>query len=254
LILRGACQAMATRFEFALEGEDARQLRAALDEASLEIERWDQRLSRFRRDSWLGHLQRHGVGRPVRLEPELFELFQWAEVARRATDGAFDLCHLRGGGLELDAAERTVTLEFPGQELDLGAVGKGFALDRVAEGLRAVGVDRALLHGGTSTVLVLGTPSEGPGFQVGIAEQGRHTLLRLCDEALSVSAQSGRRLADGSGHVRDARRGDAAPSERKVAVRAPRATLADLWSTALLVAPHCAGAAARFGVRPVELH
>jgi thiamine biosynthesis lipoprotein len=247
LIHRAAREAMRCRFELLLDGDDERFLRAAADEALDEVTWWESRLSRFRRDSLVAHLERHALGRPVAVDPEFFELLAVAEAVRQASGGAFDVAHASGGGLRLDADSLTVELEPPtdGSEvrLDLGAIGKGFAIDQAVARLREAGVERALLHGGTSTVFALGAPPGTPGWRIAFRGLPGLESVRLCDAACSVSAQHGRRLADGTGHVRDPRRSRAAERITPVAVRAPSATLADAWSTALLVDPRRAAAA-----------
>jgi thiamine biosynthesis lipoprotein len=111
--------------------------------------------------------------------------------------------------------------------LDLGAVAKAEALDRAAEVLREHGVEAALLHGGTSSVLAIGAPPGERGWRVGIADLAC-ALLR--DAALGVS---GNRRP----HVRDPRTGATlADAPRTAAVVAPTAAAADALSTALLVA------------------
>ncbi|MEO0651665.1 MAG: FAD:protein FMN transferase, partial [Planctomycetota bacterium] len=213
-----------------------------------EIELWADRLSRFRRDSLVAHLQRHAVERPVQVEPEVFALFETSEAIRERSGGAFDLAWYTGGRLRLDPARQTVELSSPDLRLDLGAIGKGFAIDRAVELLRAHQIERALLHGGTSTVFALGAPPGCDGWRVAFAGVEGLEGVELCDAACSVSAQHGRTLEDGHGHVRDPRSG-AAPERRLPAVvRAPNATLADAWSTALLVDPSRADAAAAQGV------
>src|SRR5947207_1225030 len=80
----------------------------------------------------------------------------------------------------------------PGVEINLGSIGKGYALDRVAERLREKwGVTTGLLDGGTSSLLALGTPPGEPrGWLVGLKhpwEPRRLALLRLRGRALATS-------------------------------------------------------------------
>src|SRR5207253_2115684 len=102
--------------------------------------------------------------------------------------------------------------------LDLGAIGKGYAIERAAEILREAGVTSGLLHGGTSTVYALGHPPDAEHWKVAIAQPpDSMPLPELClpplllrDEAMSVSAVWGKAFqADGRilGHVLDPRTG-----------------------------------------------
>ena len=62
------------------------------------------------------------------------------------------------GLVQLNPADFTVQFAREGVMLDLGAIGKGYAVERAAEVLREAGVTSALVHGGTSTVQALGQP------------------------------------------------------------------------------------------------
>jgi thiamine biosynthesis lipoprotein len=101
-------------------------------------------------------------------------------------------------------------------------------------------VTSALLHGGTSTVLAIGTQADGQPWRVAIEDEGKnvHGVVDLCDESLSVSAVWGKSFAAQGktfGHILDARTGR--PSERAqlTAVTLPSAAESDALSTALLV-------------------
>ena len=102
----------------------------------------------------------------------------------------------------LDESEFTVRFDREGMMIDLGAIGKGYAIDRAVEILREAGIASALLHGGTSTVYGIGRPPGGEGWNVAIAassDQSRaHGAVTLRDNALSVSAVWGKSFeADG---------------------------------------------------------
>ena len=226
--MRLAFHAMATRFEVVLEGGTERSARAAGEAALEEIAECHKRLSRFDRASFVSHVNRTAHRVPVALDEDLWELFHTAESVRLQSGGAFDVTAGSPGTLALHEATRTLRLSEPGTRVDLGGIAKGFALDMAGRALRDAGVERALLHGGTSSVLALGGP-----WRIGLAHGGE---VEIEGRALGVSAQ--RRADDdhsARGHVYDARSPAAALPERVAAVTAPNATLADAWSTALVV-------------------
>jgi FAD:protein FMN transferase len=291
--VRVACSAMATRFELVLLGDDPHRLRAAGEEALAEILRIEALLSMYRPNSEIGRINAEAATRPVRVHPEVMELLRLAGAISERTGGAFDVTvgplmvcwKLAGGGgavpepraleaararvgythLELDAAGSTVRFARPGLVLDLGAIGKGYAIDRAAELLLELGVENALLHGGTSTVRGIGRAGDAPGWTVAVRRPGpardpaghragttpRHdpdrpaaeehdgivALVELHDTALSVSAVAGKSFVqDGVeyGHVLDPRTGWPVRGATLAAVVCPSATEADALSTALL--------------------
>lgn len=233
-----AAWGMGTRFEVVLIGGDERSLSAAGEAALAEVAGLDARLSAFRRDSLISHLNRTGHIAPVTLDGDLFALFERIDEAYHATGGAFDptvgplmrALGFRGGPpaapdsaelaaararvgwrhVRLDRARRTVAFDIEGLELDLGGVAKGFALDLLERSLRESGVTCALAHGGTSSVLALAAPPGAPGWRVEIA--GMRGPLLLANASLSVSARQSRRTApsadgDCPSHVLDPRSG-----------------------------------------------
>ncbi|MEW6158722.1 MAG: FAD:protein FMN transferase [Verrucomicrobiota bacterium] len=300
-----ARNAMATRFEIVVQGDDPVRLRAAAEEALEEIERLESKLSLFQPTSELSAVNARAAYEPVRVTPELFRLLEHSRRMSIETGGAFDptiapLMRLwgftQGSGLvpdaaqleatrakigmdrvELNAADFTVHFPVEGMRLDLGAIGKGFALDQAADILREAGVNRALLHGGTSTVYALGRPFDADFWKVAVpypqlpasndAEQelavarmhfGEATdesilaVIALENESLSVSAPAGKFfLAEGKsfGHVLDPRTGHPVQGAWLAAVVLPSATETDALSTALLtVGPD--GFEAFAGLRP----
>ncbi|HUG52076.1 MAG TPA: FAD:protein FMN transferase [Vicinamibacteria bacterium] len=263
-----ALEAMATRFELVLAGPDPPRLRAAGEEALAEVERAEAQLSRYRPSSQISCLNARAGGAPVRLDRSVFGLLSECVRLWRLTDGAFDVTvgpllrawgFVGGGGtrpaprererartlmgmerLELDASTATARLAVAGMELDLGAIGKGYALDRAIAVLEEHGVGSALLHGGTSSVHTVGRPAEGPWRVAWRRPDGQGDGLCLGPEApaLAVSAAHGKGFADGAvfqGHVLDPRRGEPTRAAATACVRGRSSLLCDALSTALLV-------------------
>lgn len=262
---------MATRWEILLPGSDRVRLQAAAEMALDEIERLEQQLSRFLHTSDISQINSSPAGVPVRLEPRLFALIQMAASIHRATEGAFDITlgpllnawgftgadagevddqaieDARGRcGLhlvELDAAEHTLTPLRDSVEIDLGAIGKGYAIDRAVEMLDEAAVESALIHAGTSTSFGLGGPAGESAWKVGIRDpsspEGESlATVDLQDTALSVSAPHGRMSSGGGrdyGHILDPRTGEPAEAALLAAAVHESATLTDAISTALLV-------------------
>jgi thiamine biosynthesis lipoprotein len=265
-----ARNAMATRFELVLHGEDARRLQGAGEEALSEIERIEAQLSIYRPSSELSRVNSLAAKEPVRVTPSVFKLLELAHQLHHESGGAFDIAiaplvrcwgFMGGTGawpdptelaqareqagmrhVILNAAHQTVRFDREGVMLDLGAIGKGYAVDQAAAVLRDAGVNSALIHGGTSTVYGVGAPPGGDAWKIAIeSPPGSKTWVAtvpLRDEALSVSAVWGKSFQhDGKtlGHVLDPRTGQPANNTVLAAVALPSATETDALSTALLV-------------------
>ena len=161
--LRFAHQAMATDWEFIVPFGTP----GAMDAANVVFERIDQleeQLSVYRPHSEVSQLNHNAWQQPVSVEPELFELLALASRLSQETEGAFDITagalikawgFFRGPRrvpepserfqalsrvgmkhLRLEAAAKTVRFLREGLEINLGAIGKGYALDRAVADLR----------------------------------------------------------------------------------------------------------------------
>lgn len=132
--------------------------------------------------------------------------------------------------MTLDPAERTVLLR-GGAEIDLGAIAKGAALDAARETFVEAGIDSALLHGGGSSIIAIGAPTDEDAWVVRLGEADGAPSVRLRDQSLSYSAAR----RDGVEHVMDPRSGRHARSCDASACIGESAMETDAWATALLV-------------------
>jgi FAD:protein FMN transferase len=268
-------RAMACEFEVQLaagrhDGSTERVL-AALDL----VETLESQLTIYRAESEVLRVNRQAASGPVSVEPRLFALFQLAERLYGETGGAFDITSgplsevwgfsrragrlpsdeeiaaaLENVGMDkvsLDAANHQVAFRRAGISLHLNCVGKGYALDRMAELLDSTdgaGVGDYLLHGGRSSVLARGNcpSSNRPGWTIGVPHPlrpgERLAEVDLVDRALGTSGSgtqffehAGRRF----GHLLDPRTGWPAEGIYSATVVAPTAAVADALSTAFYV-------------------
>lgn len=240
--LRAATAAMGTRFELVIEGPDAERHRPAAEEAIESIEECHRRYSRFAPASLVSHINREAARRPVRVDADTWQLLSVALDVQRASGGAFSILAQRGrrapeGALAVDAATRTIRLA-PGVSIDLGGIAKGHALDLAERGLRANGVTRALLHGGTSSIAAIGAPHGAEGWRIAIGDGENSPIVVLADACVSVSAAVANTPSGASGrphHIIDARSGVTVDGTQQVAVCGPRCAPADAWATALVI-------------------
>jgi thiamine biosynthesis lipoprotein len=233
MVVRLAAHAMGTRFEIVLDGDDPHRMRPIGEAALREIEDWHDRLNRFDPGSFVSHINARAAHEPVPLDDDLFDLLAECAEAQRVSGGAFDVT-VGTGSLVLDHKMRTVRLAGQRTTIDLGGVGKGHALDHAAAHLREHGVARALLHGGTSTVVAIGRPPGKAAWQIALGGDRNAPVAHLGDAALSISGaqQRGSERVD---HVIDPRAGASRCAAIRTAVVGVSARLTDIWSTALLV-------------------
>ncbi len=242
MIVRRVRLAMATRFDFWLAGDDEEHLRAVGEAALDEVARIERLLSRFDPASEVSRLNREAALHPVRVDRELFGILRDALDWSGRTDGYFDPCatgeprasRMREA-IRLDESRQAVSFLDPATRLDLGAYGKGYALDVAARVLDEFGVGSALLDGGASSILARGRPEDAPTWRVellGIGPGESASAVELLDAALSTSAtfDPGSDLSDIVDPVASRRLDERA----SCSVVAPSATEAEVYSTALL--------------------
>ena len=275
--VHAACEAMRTRFEFVLWGSDRARLTAAAEEAIEEIHACEARLSLFQPGSLISLVNREAALRPVVIDPQTFALLELARDVHHQSGGAFDITIgplMRAWGfrgqegepqnpLSLQTAKwgmhqvildrRTCTVRFAneGMELDLGAIGKGHALDLAMACLTAAGggVKDALIHAGTSSILAIGSPPGEDCWRIALGPEPDSPIVSFRNAALGISAPRGRTLQVGDneiGHILDPRTGKPCTSANTAAAIYPSvapgfrpvfadAAAADAWSTAALV-------------------
>ncbi len=225
---------MAATFSVEVAHADARYARQAVAAAFAELDMLEGQLSRFVEgsDVWqLGRLQR---GETAVVSLDTFRCLDAALQVQQRTSGAFDVTYASAPGsnprgrLRLAPAGCRVGIAANGVRIDLGGIGKGYALDRMAVVLEQWDVTAARLAASTSTILALDAPPGEPGWTVVFGPTGRRRPVALRRAALSTSGTGvkGR-------HVADPRTGRPAVGTHAWA-RAATATLADALSTAFL--------------------
>ena len=260
-------RAMACRFEITLASQDAGAVpvaRAALDQ----IDRLEEELSVFRETSVVTAINRRAADEPIAIDPSIAALLRDCAALHRGTEGAFDITstplsrcwgflqregrlpsaeaivdarsRVGAGAIHLDDERGTVRFDRPGLEINLGAIGKGYALDRVAVNMRGSGVSHALLSGGRSSLLAIGGRDRGWHVDVVSPRDGGRRLAQawLRDAALGTSGAGEQFVeVDGTryGHVIDPRTGWPAAGVVSATAIASRAADADALSTAFLI-------------------
>lgn len=265
--------AMGTKFEirmYGTEGMSSFALQDIAEEAFAAIDDLEARISRWQPGSQTSLINREAGGEPVRVTQEWIDLFNVARTISQETDGAFDptvlpliqawkqfeadqhipsdeelVAVIARVGIDkavVDESTTTVQLLEPGMALDFGGIGKGFALDMAARMLKRHGIDRALLNGGTSSIVALGAPPGDAGWTVNLAhpadEAEKVATFTARDMYISTSSALGKGVViDGQllGHILDPQSGRPSVGLESVTVIAKNAATADALSTAFYV-------------------
>jgi thiamine biosynthesis lipoprotein len=248
--------AMATTLEVVIRGQMkdyARQVaRASFEEA----DRLEGELSRFIGASDVSQINRLTAGQSVRVGIALIECLHLARQVHEETHGAFDVtlgsllaCWRTEDGsphtpaadevvaarartgmdrVEWNEAEHSVAVLTDGVKIDLGGIGKGYAVDQMAALLRDWGIEDALLHAGESTALAIGS------WPVAIRDPQDQTSI-LGQFPLRDRALSGSGVSLHGPHILDPRTGRPATGKLATWAAAPTAALSDALATAFMV-------------------
>ncbi len=279
-LIRAHRPAMGSSFEVRLPANTPGAVDLACRALDL-IDELEAQLTVYRDDSEVSQLNATAHLGPVAVEPGLFGLLRDAVDLSRQTGGAYDVtsgalseawgfvrgpkrvpepdvladARARTGWhhLRLDPERRTVAFDREGIRINLGSIGKGYAIDRVVDLIRAYWWPTpGVVHGGRSSLYAIGSP---PGRFGGRWEVTLHNpfqpesplgVFLLRNRALGTSGAAFQQFViDGRayGHLIDPRTGEPASGPASVTVVAPTAAAADALSTAFyLLGPDAAAA------------
>ena len=256
-------KAMATSFEVFIINEDKEYSSQAAQAAFQELDRLEQRLSHFIENSDISRINNLPANQPIKINLDTYQCLSLSKKIFDETGGAFDITvgtlmetwlnpdktirtpdkeqlnfarrHTGSNLIKLDTQNHAVELLLSPLKIDLGAIGKGFAVDCMADLLQQWDIDTALIHGGKSSVLALGSPPETKGWPLTLTNPNnrKEIIARL---NLHNRALSGSGVKKGQ-HIIDPR--SAEPIKGKIAAWsfAPDAATADALSTAFMVMP-----------------
>jgi FAD:protein FMN transferase len=257
-----ACSAMGTRFEVQIACEDPTYAKQLATEAFELVGRVERELTRFHPAGDVAQLNRLRKDEALRVGPDTYECLRLAMDACRLTDGAFDAtigplrdlwARAAGSGedpseeeisdtmrscgmgrIHLSEDDNVVTPLADGMGIDLGGIGKGYAVDCVAELLTTWDIRSALIHAGESTIRALGRPPGSGGWRVALRDPA-HPGDAIRTLVLDDRALSGSGCAIHGRHIMDPRTGRPAETRPAAWVAAPTATIADALSSACMV-------------------
>jgi thiamine biosynthesis lipoprotein len=257
-------EAMATAFEIFIQNNDPDYAKKAALAAFDELDSLEQHLSRHIENSDISRINNLAFGETAKVGLPAFECLSIAKDVYSQTNGAFDVTigllydcwldenkkilkpsnaqlefakqHTGIHFLELDQAEYTVKLLGEKTCLDSGGIGKGYAIDQVTNLLREWSIDKALIHGGFSTLQAMDAPTGHKGWPVNVSNpidiNKTSTNLLLSNRSLSISG-----LQKGS-HIIDPRLAEPCHTNISAWASAETAAKADALSTAFMVMNH----------------
>jgi thiamine biosynthesis lipoprotein len=218
-VTRRTLPVMGTIAEFAVVHPDVAAAQRAIDAAMAELRLVESTMTRFDARSEIGRANTNASREPVAVGPAtalvVCESLRWAD----GTSGAFDPAI--GGAIELWDVEhrhepppeqaraafasrglfRQIELDqFRGKphvrfhdaavRLDLGAIAKGYGVDRAVTALRAHGVTKAVVDVG-GDLYAMGTAADNEPWQIGIQspddERALADILTASDIAIATS-------------------------------------------------------------------
>jgi len=228
--------AMATHFQVRISCDDRVYAAQAAQAAFDLVDSLESSLSRFRADSEIARLATLVPGTAMRLSEPAFACLQIAQKMEEATRSAFcptpaalkSQSSLPLWNLLLD--EHSILCVGGKLEFDLGAIGKGFALDRIAALLQDWDCPSFLLVAGGSSILAGDQPTGHLGWSCGLGEDDSPLRFLLTHASLSGSG-----LAVKGSHILDPRTGLPALRQNRAWVLADTASESDALSTACMV-------------------
>ena len=218
-LVRRTMPTMGTIAELAVVHRDPVKAHAAMDAAMAELRRIEAMMTRFRVSSDIGRANLFAADRPVTVSAEtafvVTAALRWAEASRGSYDPAiggavalWDVNHrhappaedavrrFRNRNLhrkvEIDAWKARMVLRFHDEDarLDLGAIAKGYAVDRAANVLREKGIDSGIVNVG-GDLYAIGRAEDGEAWRVGIqhpSDPGRMLgVVTAADEGVATS-------------------------------------------------------------------
>lgn len=228
--------AMATHFQVRINCDEKMYAAQAAQAAFDLVDSLEARLSRFRSNSDIARIGELAPGEKMRLSGPAFACLQIVERMERATNRAFcatpaALTSQRSlPEWSLLSNEQSILCMSGQLQFDLGAIGKGFALDRMAELICEWDCRSFLLNAGGSSVLAGDPPADSPGWSCGLGEEGASHRFFLTHASLSGSG-----LAVQGPHILDPRNGRPASRQMRAWALTDTAAESDALSTACMV-------------------
>ncbi len=257
---------MGTVYEIAVYNERPDRASQAIDKAFAEIVVLDDIMSNYKPESDLSRLNRNAHYHLEKVPLDLYRVIEESGRYSKLSGGKFDItvaplvdlwkAALRGDRVPTEAEQENVRrcvgyekielippdrVEFhsPCMRIDLGSIGKGYAVDRAVETLRANGIANALVDAGQSTIYGLGAPPGQSAWEVHLRDPSNRIdpQVMLHDNSVSTSEQTPASLLgiENAGHIIDPGNGKPLETKYALSIVAKTGTASDALSTTLLL-------------------
>ena len=257
---------MGTVYEIAVYDNQPQRASQAIDKAFAEIVRLDAMLSNYKPDSDLSRLNRDAHDRAVKVPLDLYRVIEESVRYSKVSDGKFDItvaplvdlwkAAMRGDRVPTEAEQQRLRacvgyekielippdqVEFhsPCMKIDVGSIGKGYAVDRAVEILRTNGIVNALVDAGQSTIYGMGAPPGQSAWEVHLRDPSNRVdpQVKLSENSVSTSEQTPGSLLGvaTAGHIIDPENGKPLETKYALSIVAKTGTASDALSTTLLL-------------------
>ena len=266
---RRAVKLMGSRFDLTIVAQDAATANSYIDDAIMEIGRIERLISSWDPRSQCSEINRNAAIKPVKVDLELFQLIQRANEISQITDGAFDISyasidkvwHFDGTmtqkpteeeiarsvskigyqNIILDKENQTVFLKLKGMKIGFGALGKGYAADKVRAMLKANGVKAGIINA-SGDLTTWGKQPDGSDWTVGITnplnKKKVFSWFPVVDAAVATSGNY-EKFVEFNGikysHIIDPRTGYPSSGLVSVTIFAKSSELCDALATSVFV-------------------
>lgn len=260
---------MGSRFDITVVAKDSIQAKQYINTAIKEIQRIENLISSWSKDSQTSLINNNAGIAPVKVDKELFDLISRAIQISKLTDGAFDISYasmdkiwkfdnsmikmpsnkeieasvakVGYSNIILDKDKSTVFLKLKGMKIGFGAIGKGYAADKAKDLLIAKGVTAGIINA-SGDMNTWGKQPDGSDWKVAITnplnKNNAFALLPVVNKAVVTSGNYEKYVILGNkrySHIIDPRTGYPSTGIVSVSVFAPKAELADALATSVFV-------------------
>lgn len=261
---------MGNRFEISVVGSDESLSNQHIDAAVNEISRIEKLLTTFDPSSQTNQVNQQAGEKPVKVDPEVFDLIHRSKIISQLTQGAFDITYgsvdkrlwnfdqqmqslpdaataarmvrlINYRNVILDEKKGTVFLKEKGMRIGFGGIGKGYAAEMARRLLIQRGVKSGVVNA-AGDLTVWGQQPNGKPWTIGIADpdSARHpfSYLDISDMAVATSGNYEKFVViDGKrySHTIDPKTGLPVHGIKSVTIMSPNAEIADAMATPVMI-------------------